>query len=139
MKKRAKATSDEIKESLTCDSDDSEKENESDLEKRAEINRNKERNQSKRVNRIQRPFRKAAKQNYKNSKESLASDSSSDATNECVECFEDFEKTKLNVDWIQCVMCKKWLHETCTMYGDYCNQCQRLKLRHERKSKFNKH
>ncbi|CAH2100320.1 unnamed protein product [Euphydryas editha] len=40
-------------------------------------------------------------------------------SNECVECFERFEETQSTVDWIQCVMCKKWLHETCTMYGDY--------------------
>lgn len=66
------------------------------------------------------------------------SDSSLSATNKCAECFEDFEKTKSKVDWIQCVMCKKWLHETCTMYGDYCNQCQRLKLRQEKKIKNTK-
>lgn len=53
---------------------------------------------------------------------------------ECKECFEEYKKTKSTADWIQCVMCKKWLHEDCTMYGDYCNECGRIKRMNTKKT-----
>ncbi|KAF5289441.1 hypothetical protein FQR65_LT11814 [Abscondita terminalis] len=34
-----------------------------------------------------------------------------DFENECVGCSEDYRKTKKKEDWIQCVICKRWLHE----------------------------
>ncbi|PSN37908.1 hypothetical protein C0J52_19526 [Blattella germanica] len=37
--------------------------------------------------------------------------------NECCGCFDIYHKTKSPVDWIKCVKCGRWLHETCTMYG----------------------
>ena len=36
--------------------------------------------------------------------------------NNCIECFENYEQTKSKSDWIQCVMCQCWLHETCTHF-----------------------
>lgn len=67
----------------------------------------------------------------------IESDESQDEANdyECVECFDDYQKTKSKVDWIKCIMCRKWLHEDCTLYGDYCNQCGRTRLYQTKKSK----
>lgn len=42
---------------------------------------------------------------------------------ECVGCGEDYFKTKKNCDWIQCVRCMHWLHESCTLYVDVCHRC----------------
>lgn len=54
---------------------------------------------------------------------------------ECTECFEEYRNTKSTADWIQCIMCQQWLHEDCTMYGDYCNKCGRKKRANLRKLK----
>ncbi|CAG9795717.1 unnamed protein product [Diatraea saccharalis] len=45
----------------------------------------------------------------------------------CIECFENYKNTKSLSDWIQCVMCQNWLHETCTLYKNYCSRCGKLK------------
>lgn len=47
----------------------------------------------------------------------------------CVECWEDYYVTKTKVDWIQCLGCKNWLHESCTMYTNKCNSCGRNEVR----------
>lgn len=36
-------------------------------------------------------------------------------SNLCVGCEENYESTLEKVDWIQCIRCKRWLHETCTI------------------------
>lgn len=46
----------------------------------------------------------------------------------CVECLDYYSNSKSKVDWICCVMCRKWLHETCTLYRNYCNKCGRMKI-----------
>lgn len=46
----------------------------------------------------------------------------------CVECLDNYTNTKSKVDWIQCVMCQSWLHETCTLYRNYCKKCGRIKI-----------
>ncbi|XP_076666099.1 uncharacterized protein LOC143367808 [Andrena cerasifolii] len=43
----------------------------------------------------------------------------------CLECLLNYSKTDLNVDWLKCIDCSKWMHKTCTMYGDRCNICGR--------------
>lgn len=45
----------------------------------------------------------------------------------CIECFENYENTKSKSDWIQCVMCQNWLHETCTLFRNFCSRCGKLK------------
>ncbi|CAB3238985.1 unnamed protein product [Arctia plantaginis] len=34
----------------------------------------------------------------------------------CIECLENYKNIKSKSDWIQCVMCEKWLHETYTLF-----------------------
>lgn len=48
--------------------------------------------------------------------------------NVCVECFDTYNNTKSKSDWIQCIMCQKWLHETCTLFKNYCSRCGKLKM-----------
>lgn len=44
----------------------------------------------------------------------------------CVGCGEDYRHTTKTVDWIQCVTCLLWLHESCTSFGDFCQKCGKL-------------
>ncbi|KAL3266005.1 hypothetical protein HHI36_010194 [Cryptolaemus montrouzieri] len=56
--------------------------------------------------------------------ESDSDQTKSDKVNtQCRESFDDYASTKSTADWIQCLMCKLWLHEDCTLYGDCCNRC----------------
>lgn len=42
----------------------------------------------------------------------------------CVNCKGYYyDKNGPKVDWICCVKCKKWLHETCTTSDTTCNKC----------------
>lgn len=54
--------------------------------------------------------------------------------NLCIGCGEDYRHTKKKADWIKCINCLLWLHETCTTYGDFCQNCGKL----DRKSKIGK-
>lgn len=47
--------------------------------------------------------------------------------NYCAECFENYNLTKSKSDWIQCEMCRMWLHETCTTFKNHCMRCGKLK------------
>lgn len=47
----------------------------------------------------------------------------------CIECWENYYTTTSKADWLKCVGCHKWLHETCTIYGDSCISCGREKVR----------
>lgn len=51
---------------------------------------------------------------------------------QCVECLEAYFLTTERVDWIQCLICTKWMHETCTMYLNKCNICGRDEKRQEK-------
>lgn len=42
---------------------------------------------------------------------------------ECVGCGEDYQSTTKKDDWIRCVRCQFWLHESCTKYVDLCHRC----------------
>lgn len=44
------------------------------------------------------------------------------------ESLGEYGKTKSKVDWIQCIMSWKWLHENCTLYGNFCKKCKRTTL-----------
>lgn len=50
-------------------------------------------------------------------------------SNNCVECWKNYYTTQYKADWITCSNCKKWLHETCTMYETIYNDCGRKKKR----------
>lgn len=43
----------------------------------------------------------------------------------CVGCGEIWEQTKSKEDWIQCITCKRWLHENCTSFPNHCLPCGR--------------
>lgn len=94
----------------------------------------------------QKPFRKSSvkrKIKYEDSTSDeetemvLASSGESDPYDEnvCAECFEHFLETTSKSDWIKCITCGRWLHESCTLYGAKCNMCARFELK---KSKLKK-
>ena len=61
--------------------------------------------------------------------DSSDSDIEIDCSNdECVGCGENYHTTKQTVDWIECVRCTRWLHETCTSFKDVCQPCGRAIL-----------
>lgn len=45
----------------------------------------------------------------------------------CVECFENYNFTKSKSDWVQCEICRMWLHETCTTFKNHCMRCGKVK------------
>lgn len=52
--------------------------------------------------------------------------SDSNLLNVCVGCEENYDLTLEKVDWIQCIRCKRWLHETCTSFVDVCQTCGKI-------------
>ncbi|CAH2107507.1 unnamed protein product [Euphydryas editha] len=47
-----------------------------------------------------------------------------DSDNICALCNGNYyDKTGPKVDWIQCIRCKKWVHETCASNPDICDNC----------------
>lgn len=58
--------------------------------------------------------------------EYASSDDLEGQEDECVGCGEDYHKSKQKSDWIQCIRCHRWLHETCTSYVDVCQRCGNL-------------
>lgn len=54
----------------------------------------------------------------------LDSDTASESLEyECVGCGEIYEQTKSKEDWIECVVCRRWLHEGCTSFSNMCLRC----------------
>ena len=43
--------------------------------------------------------------------------------NECVGCLERYESTTSTAEWLRCVECRRWLHDTCTPFKNYCMSC----------------
>ncbi|KAG5871854.1 hypothetical protein JTB14_019370 [Gonioctena quinquepunctata] len=43
----------------------------------------------------------------------------------CVGCGEIYELTTGTEDWMDCVVCQRWIHEGCTMFSDRCRRCGR--------------
>lgn len=51
-------------------------------------------------------------------------DSDDDLENICGKCNRCYyDKKGPKVDWIQCVRCHRWLHETCISNPDICDDC----------------
>lgn len=66
---------------------------------------------------------KSKKSTPSHSKISKRSRSANDS-DYCAECAKNYyDKNGPQVDWIQCVICNKWLHETCTEEENMCNNC----------------
>lgn len=57
---------------------------------------------------------------------SVSDEGCSDNENECAECFEDYDNTKSTSDWIRCMKCNRWLHESCTIFPNMCRVCGKL-------------
>ncbi|CAH1998263.1 unnamed protein product [Acanthoscelides obtectus] len=47
----------------------------------------------------------------------------------CVGCEEPYLLTKKSVDWIQCIICNRWLHDDCTSFLNICEPSGRLTAR----------
>ncbi|CAH2007023.1 unnamed protein product [Acanthoscelides obtectus] len=58
----------------------------------------------------------------------------SDLENECVRRKEDYRQTCKQDDWLQCIFCKRWLHETCTGFVNLCNKCGKSVATKKKKS-----
>lgn len=70
------------------------------------------------------------------SKMELLSDTVSDSEDEaCVECLEIYAVTTSRSDWIKCMSCGRWLHESCTLYQDKCCDCGRKEIRQKNSKK----
>jgi hypothetical protein len=56
----------------------------------------------------------------------------------CYGCWENCLKTTSKSDWIQCGKCTKWLYESCTTHGLFCNSCGRDEKRKNNEKKRQK-
>ncbi|XP_060806689.1 uncharacterized protein LOC132903177 [Amyelois transitella] len=45
---------------------------------------------------------------------------------DCVGCGDNYYQTELIEDWIQCMICKRWVHENCTEFDDKCHPCGKI-------------
>lgn len=65
----------------------------------------------------------------------LLSDTLTETDDEaCVECLELYSVTTSQSDWIKCISCDRWLHESCSVYLGKCCDCGRREVR-QRNSK----
>lgn len=77
--------------------------------------------------------RAAAKR--KNSSNKCTGTPENSDSNRCCECWENYFLTTKEDDWIECVNCKKWLHESCSVYNNKCVDCGRKLAREENEKK----
>ena len=65
----------------------------------------------------------------------LSSDGVSDEydENECVECLEHYNETQSKSDWFKCITCRRWLHDTCSIYSELCSVCGRVERKKAKK------
>lgn len=96
---------------------------EENMKKKKEANQ-KEENAGKGTKRTE-----AKNKNVEEEMNQIPKDTSRKQECKCTECAEDYYQTSEVVDWIECISCLSWLHESCTMYGDHCNQCGRVQKR----------
>lgn len=54
----------------------------------------------------------------------------------CRGCGENYYKTLLVEDWLQCQVCKLWVHENCTEFEDMCSVCGQKKENLKREVKI---
>lgn len=84
------------------------------------------------VTKTKKPIIKSARNRIKSSSEEDTSDfvpqesedsiSDEDDT-ECRGCGENYNQTQKKDDWIQCVHCERWFHESCSKYLNLCDLC----------------
>ncbi|KAI4471504.1 hypothetical protein MML48_1g11818 [Holotrichia oblita] len=53
----------------------------------------------------------------------------------CRGCNEAYSTTKKKDDWLKCIRCLSWYHETCSDYTELCVPCSKLILRKKKPSK----
>lgn len=58
--------------------------------------------------------------------------------NECTECLEEYTETSEKCDWIKCIVCNNWLHETCSKFLNKCAVCGRAEILLKRKEGYMK-
>lgn len=51
------------------------------------------------------------------------SSEASDESDQCIGCGEHYSQTKKTDDWIECMRCKRWVHEGCSKYLNFCDIC----------------
>lgn len=70
---------------------------------------------------------------------SISLDDSSDGNQSeeeyCRGCNEAYSTTKKKDDWLKCIRCLSWYHETCSDYTELCVPCSKLILRKKKPSK----
>lgn len=47
--------------------------------------------------------------------------------NECAGCGENYLQTTSKDSWMQCIKCRRWLHDGCSKYDNYCDMCGKVK------------
>ncbi|CAH2003443.1 unnamed protein product [Acanthoscelides obtectus] len=63
---------------------------------------------------------------------SLHDSSSEGSEDECCRgCNEAYATTKKPDDWLKCIRCLSWYHETCSRYSELCNGCAKAVLNNE--------
>lgn len=52
-----------------------------------------------------------------------SSDDMDDADESCTGCGESYSQTTKSDDWINCLRCSKWFHESCSKFVNFCHDC----------------
>ena len=42
---------------------------------------------------------------------------------DCAGCGENYNVTKKTDDWVRCIICTRWLHESCLRFKNMCDRC----------------
>lgn len=48
--------------------------------------------------------------------------------NDCAGCGENYNSTLKRDEWVKCVICGRWLHESCMKYDNMCEGCGKRKF-----------
>ncbi|KAF5281941.1 hypothetical protein FQA39_LY00465 [Lamprigera yunnana] len=52
-----------------------------------------------------------------------SSDDMDDADEACTACGETYSHTIKSDDWVNCLRCSKWFHDTCSKFVNFCHDC----------------